>query len=307
MKRYLPTVLLVIACLAGFWYANSESLFQNKDAAEVKQLVAVKGEDIQSVAFAAADSNVQLSRKGDGWEMVKPEAYPVETYEADNWVNGYMTLTYESKIDENAQDLAGFGLDKPAQQYDVTLKDGTVQKLLVGSPLPVAGTTYVKLGDSPVVYEVGDQQLQALVKQPFDFVSKKAVDFDYNKTTTVSIDWKGQKWQLDKVDKDKNAYEANWKLGDKELKPEEGSAVLDKLVGLQTEQMPKKATDVKSDAPELKLDIKETKDGKETVRSYTGKLDNNAVWLVSQDGAWAYAVRAEMIQQIYDQATAKKE
>lgn len=307
MKRYLPTILLVIACLGGFWYAESKSLFQNNDGTEIKHLVTMKAEDIRTISFPAADSNVELSRKGDGWEMIKPEAYPVETYGADGWVSGFITLTYESKVDENAQNLAEFGLDKPTQQYEVKLADGTVQQLLVGSPLPVAGTSYVKLGDSPVVYEVGDQQLQALVKQPYDFVDKRAVDLDYNKTTTVTIEWEGQKWQLDKTDKDKNAYEANWKIGDRELKPEEGTAVLDKLVNLQTEQMPKKAADVKFDSPELKLDITtQTEDGKETVKTYTGKLDNETVWLVQQDGAWAYAVTADAVQLTYDQGIAKQ-
>lgn len=306
MKRYLPTVLLVIACLGGFWYAQSKSLFQNNDGSAIKHLVTVKAEDIQTISFPSADANVELARKGEDWEMVKPDAFPVESYGADGWVSGFVTLTYESKVDENAQNLAEFGLDNPAQQYEVKLKNGSVQKLLVGSPLPVAGTSYAKLDDSPVVYEVGDQQLQALAKQPYDFVSKNAVDLDYNKSTAVTVEWKGQKWRLDKTDKDKNAYEANWKIGDRELKPEEGSRVLDMLTYLQTEQMPKRAADVKSDAPELKLDIvMQAEDGKETTKMYTGKLDNDTVWIASQDGAWAYAVPADSIQQIYEQGLAQ--
>jgi hypothetical protein len=296
MRKLLPTLLLLAVCLGGFWYASSQGMFKQKAQDAPKQLLNLKSSDIQTVRLTDGTNPVELNRKGETWEMAKPQPLPTDKYGAGDWTDAFAQLTYDAKIEDNPADLAEYGLDKPAREFEAVMKDGSSKKLLVGKPLPVAGSSYAKLADAPAVYSVSDQTLQTLEKQPLDFMDKAPIHIDYDKVKSVTVDWKGAKWQLDKKDFDKKAYEANWKLGAKDLKPEEGSAILDLLTGLQTDRLVKPAADVKADQPELRIEA--VQDSASLV--FTGKIENDVVWLTQQGGQWAYAVPAAKIQELAD-------
>lgn len=302
MKKYLPTLILVIVLAVGFGYAKSQNFFKEKPKEETNKLVAIKAEDIETLRLGA-DGTTEIKRTADGkWEMTKPEAYPVEKYSADALASAFASLSFDEKIADNptAADLTGFGLDKPAFAIEAVLKDGGSRKLLVGNPLPVAGSSYIKLADAPTVYELGDQKLQSLHKEAFDLMNKNVFDVQYDKIKSVKMEWKGETWELIKTDLTKKAYESAWKIGDKELKPEEGSGILDKLTFLSTDREPRKRSDVDYAAPELKLEFKEDDNGKETVKSYVGKIDNQLVRIAKTDGPFAYAVAMDQIQETFD-------
>lgn len=302
MKRLLPTLILVLILAVGFGYAKSQNFFKEKPKEETNKLVTLKAEDIQTLRLGP-DGSTEIKRtEGGKWEMSKPEAYPVENYSADDLAKSFAEISFDEKIADNpaADDLKGFGLANPTDSVEAVLKDGASRKLLIGGPLPVAGSSYVKLADAPAVYELSDQKLQSLRKQPFDLMNKNVFDLQYDKVKSVKMGWKGETWELTKADLSKKAYESAWKLGDKELKPEEGSGILDKLTFLATDREPRKRSEVDYAAPELKLEFKEDNDGKETVNTYIGKVDNQLVRIAKSDGPFAYAVALDEIQEAFD-------
>jgi hypothetical protein len=315
MKRLVPTLILVLVCIGGFWYASSHSLFKDKSAADPAiKLFTLQSADIQAIqlkaaatpdpnataAAPAASAITELSKKGADWQMIQPSALPVNHFSVDSWNDAFTGLTYDGKIDDASTNLTDFGLADATQYFQITLKDGSVKKLLVGNAMPVAGHVYAKLADAPTVYELTDQSVQSISKQPLDFIDKNAVKFNYDKVKSLQVEWKGAKWLLEKAQADKTVNESTWKLDGKDRKPEEGTAILDKVTALATEQMPKAASEVKLDTPELKITVIESDAGKDTSTTFVGKIDKDNVWIAQQGGVWAYSVPTTSIQALFD-------
>jgi hypothetical protein len=288
MKKFLPTLILLAVLIGGYAYAKSENFFKEEVKTD-QQLFAVKSADVKELKLGIGANAVQLKRTADGWEMTAPEAYPVESYAADAVAESLGTLTVKGIVDEAPANLGEFGLDQPLQQVEAVLSDGSKKTVLIGNPLPVAGTTYMKTGDADTVYEADDTKLTNISKTAEDFLDKSVFKVEYDKVTALTLEWKGETWTLTKTDPAKKAYESAWKLGDKELKPEEGSGVLDQLIFLSTDRLPKKRSEVDWTAPELKVTLTQTEG---TPLVYEGKIDNQLVRVAKTDGAFAFALGA---------------
>ncbi|MFD0696303.1 DUF4340 domain-containing protein [Paenibacillus sp. GCM10027628] len=301
MKRFIPTILLVVICIGAFWYASSKDFFQEKKD-EPKALVAIQQENVKSLSVHTAEQQVELSRSanGTGWDMTKPAATPINTNLVGSWLDSFGLVNQEKIVEQQATDLTKYGLDKPTQVYEVTMKDGSKKGLQVGAPLPIQGYSYVMVEGSPVVYQVSDQSLTQLNKAPVDFAQTSPVQFDNDKVLSVKLTWKGQTWTLTKTDKDKVTSEANWKLGDKELKGADASPLLNELTFLRTAQLPVPSAQKPTAGGELKVELVLSADGKETTDIYEGKLNQDQVWLAKQGGDWAYLLTSADVQKIAD-------
>ncbi|MGO4499086.1 DUF4340 domain-containing protein [Paenibacillus sp. 2RAB27] len=299
MKRFIPTILLVVICIGGFWYASSKDFFQEKKD-EPKSLLTLKQEDVKAVSVKTEEAQIELSRTTTGWDMQKPAAAPINSNQVDSWLDMIGLVTSTKLVEDQATNLAEYGLDKPVGTYEVTLKDGSKKGLLVGTALPIEGFSYVQVEGSSAVYQVSDQSLTSLNKTPVDFADTSPIHQENDKVQSVKLTWKGQSWTLSKTDKDKVAADAGWKLGDKEMKGTEASPLLDQLIFLHSSELPQAAAQKPTTGGELKLEIAMTVDGKDVTDVYEGKLSGEQVWLAKQGGQWAYALAAEDIQSLAD-------
>ena len=62
----------------------------------------------------------------------------------------------------------------------------------MGTALPIEGFSYVQVEGSPAVYQVSDQSLLSLSKEPVDFADASPVQFENDKVQNVKLTWKGQ-------------------------------------------------------------------------------------------------------------------
>lgn len=299
MKRFIPTILLVVICIGGFWYASSKNFFQEKKD-EPKSLITLKQEEVQSIHVKKEEQQIDLARNGSGWEMKSPAAAPINTNQVGSWLDALGLVTSTKLVEDQVSNLSNYGLDKPVGTYEVTLKDGSKKGLVVGTALPIEGFSYVQVEGSPAVYQVSDQSLSALSKEPVDFADASPVQFESDKVQSVKLTWKGQTYMLAKTDKDKVAAEANWKLGDKELKGAEATPLLNELNFLHSAELPQPAAQKPTAGGELKVELGLSADGKEVTEIYEGKLSQDQVWLTKQGGQWAYPLTAADIQKLAD-------
>lgn len=299
MKRFIPTIVLVVVCIGAFWYASSQSFFKKEDDADKpKPIVTVKQEDVAGIQIK--QGGIELQKKDGKWAVTKPAAYPTNAYSGDSWAGAFIALTQDSEIDANPSDLSKYGLTSPAQEFGVTMTDGSSKTLQIGSALPIAGHSYAKLKDAPNVFRVSDEQIKTLQKDVSEFVDKSPFQMTYNEVSSVQMEWKGATKTLTKVDPAKTSTESAWKLGDKEMKGTDVEPILDKMLLMSSEQMVKAISEVKMDAPELKLQLKSTKDGKETTAAYVGKIEGEQIWIGLQSGPWVYSVPVATIQELFD-------
>ncbi|WNR44737.1 DUF4340 domain-containing protein [Paenibacillus roseipurpureus] len=299
MKRFIPTILLVVLCIGGFWYASTKDFFQEKKD-EPKSLLTLKQEEVQAISLSTEGGLTLLNRTTNGWDMQKPQAAPINANQVDAWLDAIGLVTSTKLVDEQATNLVEYGLDKPVGTYEVTMKDGSKKGLLVGTALPIQGFSYVQVAGAPAVYQVSDQPLTSLKKAPVDFAQTSPIQLENDKVQSVKLTWKGQSWTLAKSDKDKVAADASWKLGDKELKGADASPLLDQLIFLHSAELPQAAAAKPTTGGELKLEIALTVDGKDVTDVYEGKSSGDQIWLAKQGGQWAYALTAEDIQKLAD-------
>lgn len=300
MKRFIPTIILVIICIGAFWYASSQSFFKKEEVQTTKPLVTVKKEDITAVKLKNGTDLTEIQRKDGQWTMTQPSALPLSAFDTDSWTSAFVSLTQDGEVDANPADLSGFGLQTPTQEYEVALKDGSAKTVQIGAPLPIAGYYYAKLKDAPTVYKISETSVQSLAKKPIDFMQKMPIAVSYSDVQSVSLKWSGASKTLTKSDATKTASESAWKFGDKELTGSDATAVLDKILLLSTDQMAKPSSALKLDNPELKVELKLKKDGKDSMETYTGKVDGETVWIVKQGDTWAYAIPKTSIQEMFD-------
>lgn len=302
MKRLIPTLILVIVCIGGFWYASSQNFFKEKPETGAS-LVKVNPKDVASYTIQTGGTEIEMQQKDGKWTMTKPSALPLNEYSANGWVDSFngVTKDKDATIDAEGKDLAKFGLDKPRQQFTVKLSNGSSQTLSIGNPMLVQGYDYAMFSGSPEVFKMNDSQVKALAKTQLDLMEKSPIRLEYEQVRGINVEWKGQKNVLTKTDTDKKSYEANWKLDDKELKGSDASAYLDKVQFLATEQLAKPAAEVKMDSPELRLEVKYADaSNKETTTVYLGKVEQDNLWLVQQGGQWAYSLPVTSIQELAD-------
>ncbi|WP_159885506.1 DUF4340 domain-containing protein [Paenibacillus puerhi] len=308
MKRLIPTIVLVVLCIGGFWYASSRDFFREKPP-ETPGLVTVKKDEVTGFTIRSGASEIVMERKDGGWTMIQPSPLPLTAYDADAWVDKFASLKKDKLVTENAADLGQFGLAEPGQRYTVKLAGGTEQTLEVGDATPVSGYSYAKVSGSPQVFQLADATLQQLAKQPIDFMEKTAVKVEYEKVRSLSVDWKGTSWTLTKTEPDKSSFEAKWKLGERELPGVDATGYMDRAASLITEQLVKPTADVEGlNTPELRLSLKHAgDDGKETDTDYVGRADGELVWIARQGGEWAYAVPVGAVQELADKGTEQPE
>ncbi|MDF2962689.1 MAG: hypothetical protein K0S39_4424 [Paenibacillus sp.] len=300
MKRLIPTLLLVIICIGGFWYASSKDFFkETKEPAAT--LVKVNKDEVAGYSIKNGENEIELQRKDGKWTMTKPSALPLNELSADGWVESFNAVSKEKTVDANASDLAQFGLDKPGQQFKVTMANGTAHTLSVGAPVAIQDFSYAMFSGSPEVFQVSDSQIKPLAMTQIDFMEKSPVKLEYDQVRSLSLDWKGQKWTLTKADADKKAYESDWKLDEQVVKGTDASQYLDKLQFFSTEQPARPVGEIKMDAPELRIEVKSVDASKKEVTAvYTGKIQQDNVWLVKEGSEWAYALPVTSIQELAD-------
>ncbi|TDF93447.1 DUF4340 domain-containing protein [Paenibacillus piri] len=300
MKRLIPTLLLVIICIGGFWYASSKDFFKETKP-PAAALVKVNKDEVASFTIKSTDMEIELQHKDGQWAMTKPSAIPLDGYSADNWVESFNSLSKEQTVDANPSDLAQFGLDKPGLQLTVNLKNGESHTVSLGNATAIQGFSYAMTNGSKEVFQLSDSQLQLLAKKQIEFMEKSPIKFDYDDVRSLSVDWKGQKWMLTKSDADKKSYESDWKLGEQVVKGADAGSYLDTLQFLATDQAAKPAGEIKLDAPELRIELK-TVDAskKEQTAVYQGKVQQDFVWVVKEGSPWAYALPVTAIQELAD-------
>ncbi|GAB2719331.1 DUF4340 domain-containing protein [Paenibacillus thermoaerophilus] len=305
-RKLLPTIILVVLCVAGFLYAKSEDFFRKQEE-QPDKLAAVSVGDVTGVSIRPKDGEeLALEKRDGGWEMTKPSAIPVSASAVESWIGSYADLPFEKPVDENPQDLAKYGLGDGAYAvYEVKLADGSTRRITVGDILPTANARYVKLSDQPAVYRLDESKLQTLSKTQLDFMNKDVIDMEYSKLKSITYTWKGAMYEITKNDASKATYESDWTVNGKTVKGADIDSAFVKLMFLETDQLAKPSADVSLDSPEMTVEIVTEAEGKETRKTYVGKTDGDNVWLAEQGGKWAYAVpssEADAVVEAIDKA-----
>ncbi|PYN18705.1 MAG: hypothetical protein DMD76_28915 [Candidatus Rokuibacteriota bacterium] len=154
--RWQTTAILalVLVLVGGFYYVYEVRLGPGREEAAARKgrVFSADSKDVAEIELKRAGETVRLKREGEGWELLEPVRARGSRPTADEILANVLTAKIDRQIDPNPKSPADFGLDKPAAETTLTLKDG--KKL--GLALKDVSGFEVTLPDSALAAERSD-------------------------------------------------------------------------------------------------------------------------------------------------------
>lgn len=190
MRWQTSVVLAVLLAAVGvFYYVYDVRMAPDREKAETRKgrvFTAETAEVTQLVLKRPAES-VDLKREGDTWQMAAPVRARADRGPVEEVITNALTAKIDREIAAAPPSLTDFGLDKPAAELTMTLKDGKQLALLLGGKSPTGVWVYAKERDKPNVFVIGDSVLRDATRPVADFRDKTILAFDRQQVTGLEV------------------------------------------------------------------------------------------------------------------------
>lgn len=185
MKSTLALVLL-LAGLGGYIYFVDSK--QPAAGVEQKEKAFTVDADKLSEIRVTAGGETSVLRKADGtWKMIEPVDTEADQTEVTSLTTNLSTLEINRVIDENAGDLAQYGLATPAVQVTFTADGNVTGGIAIGDKTPTQGDVYAVRPGEKKVFLVSAFLESTLNKKPFDLRDKRILRFERDKVDGLEI------------------------------------------------------------------------------------------------------------------------
>ena len=178
-----------------------------------KKILKFDREKADSLVLAKGAASMELSRTGSEWKVVKPVASRSEYATIEGFLTRLSSSNMSKLVEENATDLAKYGLDKPSMT--VTIGAGSAKTVLeVGKT--ENDQMYARDASRPMVFTV-DSALQVdLIKNFDEYRKKELFEFRpfYTARLRVVLDAPGgaRTYEFEKVKGAKPEDPETWKV-----------------------------------------------------------------------------------------------
>src|SRR5437899_911663 len=230
--RWQTTAVLaaILIALGAFYYVYEVRLGPEREKTEGRKgrVFALEPADVAEVEIKRTDATVKLKREGDGWQILAPVNARGDRGPIDETVTSIVTARMDREIEADPKSLGDFGLDRPAAEVTLRLKDGKQVGLVLGAKSPTGVWVYAREAGKPAVFVVGDSVLRdstrpvaefrettvmlipdetwtAVPKNAAVLRDKSVVGFDRDKVTrieiespkgTVTLAKDGERWKI---------------------------------------------------------------------------------------------------------------
>jgi hypothetical protein len=220
--RWQTTAVLaaIVIALGAFYYVYEVRQGPDREKAEGRKgrVFAAEPADVTEVEIKRTDSTVKLKREGDGWQILEPVNARGDRGPIDETVTSVATARMDREIEADPKALGDFGLDHPAAEVTLRLKDGKQIGLALGAKSPTGVWVYARETGKPAVFVVGDSVLKDTTRPVADFRDKTVLAFDQRDVTGLEIDTRDDKIALEQAD-------GRWKLTKPRALPADGDTV----------------------------------------------------------------------------------
>jgi len=313
------------AALEGKMYVrfeNSKETFLANQS--VKKEIGKKPEDFRDrkltdlimaqvvrVVLKTAAGEMELQKKGDYWEIVKPLHTRADDQKVGDLIAQVTTARIQQFVADDRGDLHPYGLAEPRGALTVFARDDKQgQTLQIGGvPEKEKDQVYVRFSPRGFVYTLPRKIEETLNNKPNDLRDRHLVRIDTKILDRLTIDAPGKgKTVLARKDE-------NWTIASRNNAPANSGEVRRLIDTLQNEQVAKFVEDVASNLPKYALDkpqlivtfssfasenTAETKAGEQPFASVAfGKVEGENVYAREGDEPFVVAVRRNLLDQIF--------
>ena len=277
---------------------------------------------VSRVVLKMATGEMELQKKGDHWEIVKPLRARGDDQKIADLIAQMTTARIQQFVADDRGDLHPYGLAEPRGSITLFAQDDKSagrtdsSRGEQGQMLQIGGAAekekdqvYVRFSARAFVYTLPKKIEEILNTKPNDVRDRHLVRIDTNILDRITIDAPGKgKTVLARK-------EDNWTIASSKNAPANSSEVRRLIDTLQNEQVTKFAEEVASDLPKYGLDkpqlqltfssfasenTAETKAGERPFATIAfGKVDGENVYARLGDEPFIVAVRRGLLEQIF--------
>jgi hypothetical protein len=187
--RGLWSTLALVLVLAGLgayiYFVESENPAPGLEPKD--KVFTVESGQIEELRVTAQGETAVLVKKGEGWQMTEPVAADADPTEASSFATNLSSLEVNRVVDENAPDLAPYGLAEPRITVAFKAQGGTSGEVHLGEKTPTGGDIYAVKPGEKRVFLVSSYLETTFNKKPFDLRDKRIVKFERDKVETVEV------------------------------------------------------------------------------------------------------------------------
>jgi hypothetical protein len=188
MGRFTSMIALVLV-LAGLgayiYFVDSKRPASGVE--EKSKVFTVEADKVEEVSVTA-DGESSTLRKVDGtWRMTAPIQADADQTAISSVTNALATVEVNRVVEENANDLAAYGLAKPRITVAYKVAGGGEGQLAIGDKTPTQSDVYaMKPGENRVFLVAGFNET-TFAKKPFDLRDKRILNFERDKVDSVEV------------------------------------------------------------------------------------------------------------------------
>lgn len=208
MRWQTSVVLAVLLVAVGvFYYVYDVRMAPEREKAETRKgrVFHAEAQDVTQLTLKRPTETIELKREGDAWQMAAPVRARADRGPVEEVITNVLTAKIDREIAAAPPSLAEFGLDKPAAEMALTLKDGKRLGLVLGAKSPTGVWVYAREPDKPNVFVIGDSVLRDATRPVADFRDKTILAFDRQQVTGLEVVTRDDTLALESADN-------RWKL-----------------------------------------------------------------------------------------------
>jgi hypothetical protein len=204
--RFKGTLILFVLCLglgAYLYFYEIKGGEKREQAKQAEnQVWKLESNSIRQIDILSAGQQITLVRNGESnWAITAPRSLEADADEMNRLANAASDIRRESIVEENATDLARFGLNPPQSSLKLKTKEGKNFEIYFGQTNPVGSFTYAALPGRKTVYLVNSATAGAFNKKLDDLRNRAVLSFERLEAQSLSI--KSEKGDLE-LTKDSN-------------------------------------------------------------------------------------------------------
>lgn len=202
MAASLAGVLVFLNATDGGKQEDSSSKISDYSEVPMEHYVVLEKDSSEIIAIRAEneEGGFTLDKPSSGkssWIVEEISTINQNTSLKESLISGCGGMEASKIAEENAEDLAKYGLAEPAASFEVSYADGSSKTVLIGDEAPGTRYSYVKTTDSSAVYMMLTSRLSDLMGSAYRFAELKLIpkpvnneDWpEYGRETITRSDW----------------------------------------------------------------------------------------------------------------------
>jgi hypothetical protein len=190
--RFKGTLVLLVLC-AGlgaflYFYEIKGGAQREKAKQDEKVVWKIPNDDVQQVEIITPTLRIAALRSADKqWKITEPRSLEADTDEWNRLLGSACEISREDIVEENATDLAPFGLAPAATTVALKTKDGKTQEIRFGGSNPAGTFNYAALQGKNRVFLVSSSLASTFNKKLDELRNRAILKFESSETQSVEL------------------------------------------------------------------------------------------------------------------------